>query len=122
VDGNDVVAVHEAVVTAAERARAGDGPSLIEAETYRHYGHSRTDPGKYRPEDEVAHWLERDPLRVTRDRLSGLGVDHGTLEAAEARATHRVRAAVDEAMSAPAADPTEAFTDVWADGSATWRS
>jgi pyruvate dehydrogenase E1 component alpha subunit len=122
VDGNDVVAVHEAVAAAAERARAGSGPSLIEAETYRHYGHSRTDPGKYRPEDEVAHWLERDPLRVTRDRLGGLGVDAGALEAAEARATNRVRAAVDEAMNAPAADPGEAFTDVWADGSATWRS
>ncbi|HSE08154.1 MAG TPA: thiamine pyrophosphate-dependent dehydrogenase E1 component subunit alpha [Nocardioidaceae bacterium] len=122
VDGNDVVAVHEAVVRAAERARAGNGPTLIEAETYRHYGHSRTDPGKYRPEDEVAYWMERDPLRITRDRLGELGVDRDALEAVEASVAKTVRDAVEEALGAPDADPAEAFTDMWADGSATWRT
>jgi TPP-dependent pyruvate/acetoin dehydrogenase alpha subunit len=122
VDGNDVVAVHRAVATAAERARAGDGPTIIEAETYRHYGHSRSDPGKYRPTEEVEHWLARDPLRIARDRLREAGVDGSSLEQVEARAEAAVADAVEEAKAAPEADPAEAFTDVWADGSAAWRS
>jgi pyruvate dehydrogenase E1 component alpha subunit len=122
IDGNDVEVVHQAVTRAAERARAGDGPTVLEAETYRHYGHSRTDPAKYRPADEVERWLERDPVVVTRGRLVERGVTGPALEQAEARATAAVRAAVEEAKAAPAADPRDALTDVWADGSATWRN
>ncbi|MGH3333581.1 MAG: thiamine pyrophosphate-dependent dehydrogenase E1 component subunit alpha [Nocardioidaceae bacterium] len=121
-DGNDVLVVHRAVARAADRARAGGGPTVLEAQTYRHYGHSRTDPGKYRPADEVERWLQRDPLRVTRARLGELGVDAEALESAEARASGVVRDAVEEAKAAPDADPGEAFTDVWADGSAAWRT
>ena len=55
--------------TAAERARAGDGPTVIEAQTYRHYGHSRTDPATYRPAEEVERWLKHDPLDIARARL-----------------------------------------------------
>jgi pyruvate dehydrogenase E1 component alpha subunit len=95
---------------------------VLEAQTYRHYGHSRTDPGKYRPADEVERWLQRDPLRVTRQRLAELGVGDDALEDVESRAADLVRAAVEEAKAAPDADPGEAFTDVWADGSATWRN
>ena len=73
VDGNDVVAVHDAVADAVDRARAGEGPTVIEAQTYRHYGHSRADPAKYRPADEVERWLARDPLTVARGRL----LEHG---------------------------------------------
>src|SRR4051812_27370760 len=69
VDGNDVVAVREAVGRAVERARAGDGPSVIEAETYRQYGHSRADPAKYRPAEEVERWLKRDPIDLARAHL-----------------------------------------------------
>lgn len=69
VDGNDVEAVYTAATTAVERARRGEGPSLLECKTYRHRGHSRSDPGKYRPEDEVKAWLARDPLRIAGDRL-----------------------------------------------------
>src|SRR5215469_7636843 len=72
VDGNDVVAVAEAVAAAAARARSGGGPALIEALTYRHFGHSRTDPAKYRPASEVAEWMARDPLELARQRLAGL--------------------------------------------------
>jgi pyruvate dehydrogenase E1 component alpha subunit len=122
IDGNDVLAVHQAVARAADRARQGEGPTVLEAETYRHYGHSRTDPGKYRPDDEVERWMLRDPLRVARDRLSDLGVGKESLDHAEERASRVVREAVDEAMAAPAADPAEALTDVWADGSAAWRT
>ena len=75
VDGNDVDAVYAVARTAIDRARAGDGPSLIEALTYRHGGHSRADPGKYRPDEEVAAWMARDPIPTYRARLEAAGVD-----------------------------------------------
>src|SRR6188472_4077167 len=74
VDGNDAEAVYEVAATAIARARAGDGPSLIEALTYRHGGHSRADPGKYRPDDEVAAWKARDPIPAFRTILEASGV------------------------------------------------
>jgi pyruvate dehydrogenase E1 component alpha subunit len=122
IDGNDVLVVRDAVRRAAERARAGDGPTVIEARTYRHYGHSRTDPAKYRPEEEVAEWLARDPLALARARLAQLGVPDDTVAHADAYAEQVVAEAVDAAKAAPDADLREAFTDVWADGGATWRS
>ncbi|KPJ87232.1 MAG: hypothetical protein AMS17_09110 [Spirochaetes bacterium DG_61] len=73
VDGNDVEAVHAAVKEAVDRARSGGGPSLVECKTYRHGGHSRTDPGTYRPKEEVALWMEHDPLKICRQRLEGKG-------------------------------------------------
>jgi pyruvate dehydrogenase E1 component alpha subunit len=110
------------VAAAADRARRGDGPSLIEAQTYRHYGHSRADPAKYRPAEEVERWMKHDPLDVARARLEALGVPPGAVEEADARAAQVVEAAVDAAKNAPDADPQEAFTDVWADGGAAWRT
>jgi pyruvate dehydrogenase E1 component alpha subunit len=121
-DGNDVEAVHAAMGTAAERARGGGGPTVIEARTYRHYGHSRTDPAAYRPADEVERWLAHDPLDVARKRLDELGVAADEVAAAQARAEETVAEAVAEAERAPAADPADALTDVWADGGATWRT
>jgi TPP-dependent pyruvate/acetoin dehydrogenase alpha subunit len=105
-----------------ERARAGDGPTVIEALTYRQYGHSRADPAKYRPADELERWMQRDPLLVARDRLTNLGVDVADIDAADVRVTKVVEAAVQEAKDAPAPDPSTAFTDVWADGGAAWRN
>jgi pyruvate dehydrogenase E1 component alpha subunit len=122
IDGNDVVAVHEAVAEAAHRARTGHGPTVIEAQTYRHYGHSRADPAKYRPEAEVEEWMRHDPLDVARTRLSQLGVRDDEVAAAAARAQQTVDAAVEEAKAAPEADPADAFSDVWADGGAAWRN
>jgi pyruvate dehydrogenase E1 component alpha subunit len=122
VDGNDVVVVRDAMARAVERARAGDGPTILEALTYRHFGHSRTDPAKYRPEDEVRDWLARDPLTVARDRLTASGVSKEDIDAADERAARVVEEAVAAAKAAPAPDPAEAFTDVWADGGATWRT
>jgi pyruvate dehydrogenase E1 component alpha subunit len=122
VDGNDVVLVRRVVAAAADRARRGDGPSLIEAQTYRHYGHSRADPAKYRPAEEVERWMKHDPLDVARARLEALGVPPSAVEEADARAAQVVEAAVDAAKNAPDADPQEAFTDVWADGGAAWRT
>jgi pyruvate dehydrogenase E1 component alpha subunit len=122
IDGNDVLVVKDAVARAASRARAGEGPTVIEAHTYRQYGHSRADPAKYRPAEEVEAWLKRDPLNIARTRLDSLGVPDDAVAAADARAEQIVDAAVDAAKNAPDPDPAQAFTDVWADGGAAWRS
>ncbi|MFD3839021.1 thiamine pyrophosphate-dependent dehydrogenase E1 component subunit alpha [Streptomyces sp. NPDC058642] len=122
VDGNDVVAVRDAVAALAGRARAGDGPALLEAATYRHFGHSRSDPATYRPAEEVERWLKHDPLDIARGRLTELGVPEETLTAADERALDVVRKALEAAKSAPAPDPEQALTDVWADGGAAWRT
>ncbi|MFF7548947.1 thiamine pyrophosphate-dependent dehydrogenase E1 component subunit alpha [Streptomyces canus] len=122
VDGNDVVSVQEAVARLARRARAGDGPAVLEAETYRHFGHSRTDPATYRPAEEVERWLKHDPLDIARGRLIEGGVPEETVTAADERAQTVVRQAVEAAKNAPPPDPREAFTDVWADGGAAWRT
>ena len=105
VDGNDVDAVHAAAVTAIDLARAGGGPSLIEALTYRHGGHSRADPGKYRPDDEVAAWKARDPIPTYRARLEAAGVDGATLDAIEAETEAAVAAAEAEAGRRPSPRP-----------------
>jgi pyruvate dehydrogenase E1 component alpha subunit len=69
VDGNDVVAMHEATSVAVARARDGAGPTMLEALTYRQRGHSRSDPGAYRPDGELERWLEHDPLLVSARAL-----------------------------------------------------
>ena len=122
IDGNDVVAVRQAVAAAAARARAGDGPTVIEALTYRHHGHSRTDPGKYRPKEEVEAWLKRDPLLVLAERLRDRGVDQPAIDALDTRARDQVAVAVEAAKAAPPPAEETAFTDVWADGGAQWRT
>lgn len=122
VDGNDVEAVHAVASAALERARAGDGPSLIEALTYRHGGHSRADPGKYRPAAEVAAWMARDPLPAYRAQLLGLGVEAAELDAIEAETVEAVAAA--EAFARAAPEPTAEVleTQVWSDGGSAWRN
>ncbi|MFJ9744647.1 thiamine pyrophosphate-dependent dehydrogenase E1 component subunit alpha [Streptomyces chartreusis] len=122
VDGNDVVAVQEAVARLAARARAGDGPALLEAQTYRHFGHSRADPATYRPAEEVERWLKHDPLDLARGRLVEMGVSEAVLGEADERATTVVQQAVEAAKAAPPPDPDQALTDVWADGGAAWRT
>jgi acetoin:2,6-dichlorophenolindophenol oxidoreductase subunit alpha len=122
IDGNDVVAVWEATARAVERARAGNGPTIIEALTYRQYGHSRADPGKYRPQEEVDEWLKRDPLILLADRLRGDGVAEEALQERRDRAQKVVEAAVEAAKAAPPPDEAAALTDVWADGGAQWRT
>jgi acetoin:2,6-dichlorophenolindophenol oxidoreductase subunit alpha len=122
IDGNDVVKVHDTMEGAVDRARAGDGPTIIEALTYRHYGHSRADPAKYRPADEVERWMQRDPLLVARERLTSLGVDAADIDAADARAAEIVKAAIQEAKDAPPPELATALTDLWADGGAAWRN
>jgi acetoin:2,6-dichlorophenolindophenol oxidoreductase subunit alpha len=121
-DGNDVVVVRDAVAQAAARARAGEGPTVLEAKTYRHFGHSRTDPASYRPAEEVKQWLSRDPLDIARARLEALGVPGESVTAADERAARTVEEAVATARAAPGPDPGTALTDVWADGGSAWRT
>ena len=122
VDGNDPDAVYAVAMTALTRARAGGGPSLIEAKTYRHGGHSRADPGDYRPEEEVEDWLSRDPVVTYRERLLAEGVAEETLTEIENEAQADVDAATEDAKAAPEPELQAAFTDVWADGGASWRN
>jgi TPP-dependent pyruvate/acetoin dehydrogenase alpha subunit len=122
VDGNDADAVYEVAIAAYERARRGDGPSLIEALTYRHKGHSRADPGKYRPDEEVEEWLKRDPIDIYRARLEGLDVPPNTLDAIEDAARAEIDAATEAARNAPPPDEAILMSDLWADGGSSWRN
>ncbi|HVA86104.1 MAG TPA: thiamine pyrophosphate-dependent dehydrogenase E1 component subunit alpha [Candidatus Saccharimonadales bacterium] len=122
VDGNDVRAVHEVARTAIDRARAGGGPALIEALTYRHGGHSRADPGKYRPDAEVKAWLARDPIPAERARLLAEDVDEAALAAIEADAAAAVAAAETIARAGPEPDPASLETQLWSDGGSAWRN
>ena len=122
VDGNDADIMYETAVAAITKAREGGGPSLIEARTYRHSGHSRADPAKYRPAGELEEWLKRDPVPTYRERLLRLGVSEGTLKGIEEDTQRKV----DEATAIAKASPTPSLDlidkDVWADGSTAWRN
>jgi pyruvate dehydrogenase E1 component alpha subunit len=122
IDGNDADDCYAAAHRAYAKARAGDGPSLIEAKTYRHGGHSRADPATYRPKEEVAAWLERDPIVAYRARLLERGVAQERIDAIDADALATVdRATADaKAGAVPAADAL--MTNVWADGGSAWRN
>lgn len=122
IDGNDVDECYRTASSAYARARAGDGPSLIEAQTYRHGGHSRADPGAYRPPDEVREWLRKDPIPRYRERLLQAGVADERLTEVEHEVTAAVRAAIDVAAAMPLADTAVVERDLWADGGVAWRS
>jgi pyruvate dehydrogenase E1 component alpha subunit len=116
VDGQDVDAVHAATSTAVERARSGDGPSLLEMKTYRYRGHSRSDPAKYRPEGELEAWRERDPVLLFGARLE----EEGSLDAAAQAALREelqadIDAAAERAAEAPYLTLEEAGSYVYAD-------
>jgi len=122
VDGNDADEVYKVAVEAMDKARAGGGPSLIEAKTYRHSGHSRADPAKYRPEGELDRWLKRDPLALYRERLLGLGTVEATLKEMEAEAMRKVDEATATAKASPVPSVDDIEKNVWADGGAAWRN
>jgi pyruvate dehydrogenase E1 component alpha subunit len=117
VDGNDVFAVHAAVVSAAEEARAGGGPRFVEALTYRLRGHYEGDPAKYRELSELSDWRARDPLAVARARLEADGVleaDGSTVARLERQARERVAAAAEAALAAPLPTEEDVVRDVYA--------
>jgi len=110
VDGMDVLAVREAVGRALERARNGDGPTLIECQTYRWYGHSRSDPRKYRTKEEEAAWRERDPVRIFPARLVEAGIaTEAEVDEIEERAEAEIEAATEFALNSPM-PPVEELT------------
>jgi TPP-dependent pyruvate/acetoin dehydrogenase alpha subunit len=115
VDGNDVVAVHDAVAAAVARARAGEGPTLVENVTYRWKGHSKSDKNLYRTKEEIADWRDRDPIL----RFEVVAQEAGLLtpadvEAARTAALDDMRAAVRAANAAPDADPSDLLDAVFA--------
>jgi pyruvate dehydrogenase E1 component alpha subunit len=122
VDGNDLEAVHAIAIEAVARARGGDGPCLIEALTYRHSGHSRTDPARYRPAGELETWKERDPVRRYRSRLEAAGHSGDILDTVESEVDNEVEAAHNEALAAPEPEARELFTDVYYGSETTWRN
>jgi len=122
VDGNDVDVMFEVASQVIDKARSGNGPSLIEAQTYRHGGHSRADPAKYRPEEEVKEWLSRDPIPLYRERLLQANIDDATLTSIEDAVLQAVDEATETAKNSPPPPLDIAMIDVWADGGAAWRN
>ena len=124
VDGNDVLAVYAATREAAERARRGDGPTFIEAVTYRRLGHSSSDdPTRYRDEEEVKSWEQRDPIDRFRRHLVDRDLWSDEQEAAlKDDIAGRVNQAISEAEAAPACDPETLITDVYAEVPASLRA
>ena len=122
VDGNDADEVYRTAMKFMNRARKGGGPALIEAMTYRHSGHSRADPAKYRPAGELEKWLERDPLKLYRERLLETGIVEATLKDLEGEAQRKVDEATASAKASPPPGLAEIEKEVWADGGVAWRN
>ena len=115
VDGNDVELVYEAVDIAVRRARQGGGPTLVECKTYRHGGHSRTDPGIYRPKKEVKEWMKQDPLTKCQKVI----IDRGYLNESECNELEKgedifINEIANFAVASPKPEPAEALKDVLA--------
>jgi pyruvate dehydrogenase E1 component alpha subunit len=118
VEGNDVLAVRRAVAAAVDRARAGGGPSLIEADTYRQLAHNEGEEafsGPYRAAEEIAGWVERDPIVAFRAGLVASGVAEADLAAIEEEEAERIEAALRFAQDSPFPDATAALDDLYAE-------
>jgi pyruvate dehydrogenase E1 component alpha subunit len=115
VDGNDVEAVFTAVHHARERALAGEGPTLIEANTMRMHGHAAHDDMRYVPPELLDQWRERDPIELQAGRVAELGVDVAALRASVQQIVQR---ATEEALAMPMPDPADATRGVFCEGEA----
>ena len=114
VDGMDVTAVNEAVEEARERALAGDGPTFIEAETYRYRGHFEGDPEPYRDEEDVERWQQRDPIDTFADRLIARGeLTESEFDDLRAEVEAEIEEAVAFAREAEEPTPEEAYDDMF---------
>lgn len=118
VDGNDVLAVNEAAARAIARARAGEGPTIIEVKTYRHGGHSRNDACGYRPKDEADYWIDqRDPVKNFRKVILEKGIiSEEELQKEEAEIEQEIDDAVEYAKSAPLPAYDSALENVFWEG------
>lgn len=116
VDGNDVEAVAAVTAEAVARARAGEGPTLIEAKTYRHRGHFEGDMGAYRPEGELEYWMERDPIDLYDKRLKEeFGVSDEDIETVRKHVETTLDEAVEWAEKQPHPEPADALKHVYVD-------
>jgi TPP-dependent pyruvate/acetoin dehydrogenase alpha subunit len=115
VHGNDVEAVESVTAEAVARCRSGEGPALVEYETYRWHGHYEGDAQPYKPDDEVAAWRERDPLEIAAARLLAAGTTAAEIERIKAEEAARVAAAVERARAAAEPDPEEVYAHVYGD-------
>ncbi|NND49010.1 MAG: thiamine pyrophosphate-dependent dehydrogenase E1 component subunit alpha [Rhizobiales bacterium] len=123
IDGNDADEVYRTAQAAYAKARAGEGPSLIECKTYRHSGHSRADPGAYRPKGELEDWkTNRDPIKIYRARLAEFGIADEVIEQIDREALERVDEATETAKASPPPPAEILTTDVYADGGWAWRN
>ena len=122
IDGNDADEVYRTMRSAYALARTGGGPSLIECLTYRHSGHSRADPGKYRPEGELERWKQRDPIKIYKQRLVQFGIGETEMAAIEESVRLEIDAATEACKAAPTTSTDILFTDVYADGGWAWRN
>ncbi len=114
VDGMNILAVRAAVIEAVERARQGDGPSLLECKTYRYYGHSRSDPRVYRTKEEEAEWKARDAILALQDFMVSMGIaTPEEVKAVEAAAEKAINTAVEFALSSPNPPVEEVERDVY---------
>ena len=122
VDGNDVDAVFDVARDVVAKAREGGGPSMVEALTYRHGGHSRADPAKYRPNEEVEAWTDYDPVELYHERLLSRGFGEEDLASISREVAGMVDDATEFAKAGEIPDVGDSFTDVWADGGSEWRN
>ncbi|MEC7488310.1 MAG: thiamine pyrophosphate-dependent dehydrogenase E1 component subunit alpha [Pseudomonadota bacterium] len=122
IDGNDADEVYRTAQAAYKKARAGGGPSLIECLTYRHSGHSRADPGDYRPEGELEAWLKKDPVPRYRKRLSEFGIKTEVIDGIDAEILALVNEATEVSKASPIPSLDLIEVDVWADGGVAWRN
>ncbi|MCK9265879.1 thiamine pyrophosphate-dependent enzyme [bacterium] len=115
VDGQDVIAVKDCVKKWVDFAREGNGPSFIVANTYRYYGHSRSDPRAYRTREEEKFWRERDPIKIFSNRMIEQGVlSKEEVVTIEEEVTKSIEEAVDFAINSPFPEPEELYTDLYA--------
>jgi TPP-dependent pyruvate/acetoin dehydrogenase alpha subunit len=122
VDGQDADAVYRSARAAYDKARAGNGPSLIECMTYRYSGHSRADPAKYRPDGELEKWKQRDPIKIYRERLVQFGIDATVIAEIETDVMRVIDEATEKCKAAPMPPLDLLTTDVYADGGWAWRN
>ncbi len=114
VDGQDVLAVRETARKWIDYARNGNGPSFIVANTYRYYGHSRSDPRNYRTREEEKFWRERDPIKLFTGKMIGQGViSEQEVKELEEFVTKELDEAVDYAINSPYPEPEELYTDLY---------
>lgn len=115
VNGNDVLAVYETANKSVSQARKGEGPTLIECKTYRHKGHSRVDPARYRPREEVEKWLLEDPIRLFREHLMKQhSISDAEFHSIGNEVAIRIEEAVKFSTASPFPEPDDATRDVYA--------